>query len=106
MARITFIEFNGNEHTVEAEEGKSLMQVAVENLVPGIVGDCGGVCACATCHAYIDAAVLDQLPPRGDDEDAMLEGVLEFKDNSRLTCQIIVGPELDGLIVRMPESQC
>jgi ferredoxin, 2Fe-2S len=105
MTKVVFIEFNGNEHVVEAENGKSLMQTAVDHMVPGIVGDCGGCCTCATCHGYVDEAWVARLKPRSDDETMMLEGALAVKSNSRLTCQITVQPELDGLVVRLPESQ-
>lgn len=105
MTKVVFIEFNGTEHAVEAENGKSLMQTAVDHMVPGIVGDCGGCCTCATCHGYVDEAWISRLKPRSDDETMMLEGALAVKPNSRLTCQITVQPELDGLVVRLPESQ-
>jgi ferredoxin, 2Fe-2S len=105
MTRITYIEHNGTEHVVEAEEGQSVMQAAVENLVPGIVGDCGGCCSCATCHGYVDPAWADKLPPKSDDEAMMLDGALEVQPESRLTCQIKVHAGLDGLVVRLPKSQ-
>lgn len=105
MTKIIFIEYEGTEHVVEAEEGKSLMQTALDNGVPGIVGDCGGCCSCATCHGYIGHAWLDKVDTKTDDESAMLEGALDVRDNSRLTCQIKVRPDLGGLIVRLPKSQ-
>lgn len=105
MTRIVFIEHDGNEHHIEAEDGQTLMQVAVDNLVPGIVGDCGGSCSCATCHAYIGNEWLTYLPPRGEDENMMLEGVLEPRDNSRLACQVNICAELDGMVVELPERQ-
>lgn len=105
MTTITFVEFNGTEHRVEAEDGKSVMKNAIDNSVPGILGDCGGCCTCATCHGYIDPAFLPRLAPKSPDEEAMLDGVLELKDNSRLTCQITVSPVVEGLIVRLPASQ-
>jgi 2Fe-2S ferredoxin len=103
--KIIFIEHNGTEHTVESEAGKSLMQVAIGNGVPGIAADCGGCMACATCHAYVDPAWVDKLPAIGDEEAAMLETCTNPQPNSRLTCQINVLPELDGIVLRLPESQ-
>jgi len=105
MIKITFIEHNGTEHVVESDAGKSLMQVAISNGVPGIVADCGGCLACATCHAYIDPAWVDKLPPKSKDEADLLETCMSPQENSRLTCQINVKPELDGIVVRLPESQ-
>ena len=103
MPKIIFIEPNGRQHVVEAAVGKPLMQVAVDNLLPGIAGDCGGCCSCATCHAYVDDAWADKLPPKQEDEVMMLEGVLDLKPNSRLTCQFEVKPELDGLVLHLPQ---
>jgi 2Fe-2S ferredoxin len=74
-------------------------------MVPGIVGDCGGCCSCATCHGYVDNTWIAKLPPKTDGESMMLEGALAVQDNSRLTCQISVQSELDGLVVRLPASQ-
>lgn len=105
MPKILYIEHNGTQHLIEAEAGKSVMQVAVENMVPGIVGDCGGCCSCATCHGYVDPAWTDRLPAPSADETMMLDGALSVQPNSRLTCQITLRPELDGLVIRLPESQ-
>ena len=105
MTKITYIEHDGTKHVVDAEDGKSVMQTAVENMVPGIMGDCGGCCTCATCHGYIDPSWNSKLPAKSADETMMLEGALAVRDNSRLTCQITVKPELDGLVVQLPESQ-
>ena len=102
MTKIVFIEHNGTEHVVEADVGRSLMQAAVDNLVPGIVADCGGSCSCATCHRFIGEP---WLPAPQADEKSLLEGLLETHDNSRLTCQISITPALDGLVVRLPKSQ-
>ena len=105
MVSITFIEHSGTEHTVEAEEGKSVMMSAVDNSVPGIDADCGGACACATCHIFVPAEWQDKTGERNAMEESMLqlaEGVME---NSRLSCQIEVSNELNGLVVHMPESQ-
>jgi ferredoxin, 2Fe-2S len=105
MPRILFIEHNGAEHSVDAEVGKTVMQAAVENLISGIVGDCGGSCSCATCHCYVDPAWAERLQPASESETMMIEGALHAQDSSRLSCQIVVEPELDGLVVRLPVSQ-
>ena len=105
MPSITFIEFSGEEHVLEAEDGQSLMQLAVDNMVPGIGGECGGACSCATCHGYIDESQLALLPAKLKDEVYMLEGALEVRENSRLCCQIKFREALDGLKVSLPESQ-
>ena len=105
MPQIVFIEHNGTQHVIEAPVSNSVMRIAVENMVPGIVGDCGGSCSCATCHAYVEGPAAENLAPAGEDETMMLESAVEVKPNSRLTCQIVVQPELDGLIVRLPMSQ-
>ena len=105
MPTIVFIEHDGKEHDVQAEAGRSVMQAAVENAVPGIVADCGGSCSCGTCHGFIDPAWLARIPPAGTAESALLEGLLELKPNSRLTCQIAVTVDIDGMVVRLPKSQ-
>ena len=105
MPKITYIEQNGKERTVEVPVGWSVMEGAVKNRVPGIDADCGGACACATCHVYVDPAWEDKLPPREEMEQSMLDFALEVKNNSRLSCQLRVTPALDGLIVRTPKSQ-
>jgi 2Fe-2S ferredoxin len=107
MPKITFIEHDGTRHTVEIAIGKSVMQAAVENNVPGIDADCGGECACATCHVYVDAAWLPVtgLPVPGSQEASMLSFAAVTQDDSRLSCQIPVTAALDGLVVRMPEGQ-
>lgn len=105
MAKITYIEQNGTEHTVEAEEGVSVMEAAVNNMVPGIDADCGGACACATCHVYVDEAWRDKTGKPEAMEESMLDFAYEPKENSRLSCQIKVAAELDGLVVRLPEFQ-
>ncbi|ASG22256.1 MULTISPECIES: 2Fe-2S iron-sulfur cluster-binding protein [Azospirillaceae] len=105
MPKITFIDPDGHRHDLEAEEGQSVMKVAVAHGVPGIEADCGGACACATCHVYVDpdwAAAAGS--PQGD-EAAMLEFAVEPQPTSRLSCQIKMGPALDGLLVRIPLSQ-
>jgi 2Fe-2S ferredoxin len=107
MPKITFIEHNGTAHTVDVAVGRSVMQAAVDNNVPGIDADCGGECACATCHVYVDAAWLAKtgLPAPDSQEASMLSFAAVTQDDSRLSCQITVTAELDGLVVRMPEGQ-
>ena len=101
MPTVTYIEFNGTPHTVEADSGTTLMQAAVDNGVPGIDADCGGGCACATCHVEVDEAWLEKLHPANDDEEAMLDSVPILSSGSRLSCQIIFTSELEGLEVRL-----
>jgi len=105
MPKITYIDTTGKERTVEVPEGWSVMEGAVKNLVPGIDADCGGACACATCHVYVDPAWVEKLPPKQDMEETMLDFAQELEPNSRLSCQIKVTPELDGLVVKTPKSQ-
>jgi len=105
MATITYIEFNGTEHVVEANSGQTVMSAAVDNGVPGIDADCGGACSCATCHVMIDPAWADRLDPPDASETGMLQFVPTPEPTSRLSCQIPVTDVLDGLIVRMPEFQ-
>ena len=107
MPKITFIEHNGKAHTVEIGLGKTVMEAAVHNNVPGIDADCGGECACATCHVYIDPEWLAKigLPVAGSQEASMLSFAAVTQPDSRLSCQITVTPDLDGLVVRMPEGQ-
>jgi ferredoxin, 2Fe-2S len=104
-ARITFVRPDGTLHTVDALCGKSLMESARANAVSGILADCGGELSCSTCHCYVDASWIACLPKASDDETAMLGFVWEPKPNSRLTCQIRVTPDLDGLVLRVPERQ-
>lgn len=105
MPTVVFIEHTGAVHQVEAPLNKSLMQVALDNAVPGILGDCGGSCSCATCHGYVDEPWAARLPPRSESEAFMLDGVPELRDNSRLCCQLRMTPELDGLTIHLPEEQ-
>ncbi len=105
MAKIKYIEFNGNEHEIEVSNGLTLMEGAIKNKIPGIDADCGGACACATCHVYVDNKWIEKLSPKDDSEEDMLDFAFEVKSNSRLSCQITVSDELDGLIVNMPEKQ-
>jgi 2Fe-2S ferredoxin len=105
MPTVIFIEHNGEHHAVRGEVGQSLMQVAKNNLVPGILADCDGNCACATCHVYIEPEWSAHLAPAGEEEENLLPGVLDQQDNSRLACCVNLIPELDGLVVRLPKSQ-
>ena len=105
MPKITFIEFNGAEHVVEAGIGQSLMQAAANKMVPGILADCGGNCSCATCHVYIDERWSGRTVPPTKEEKDMLECALHVTGASRLSCQVNVTEGLDGLVVRLPESQ-
>jgi len=104
MPQITFIGSDGRAVKVAAKSGHSLMEVAVDNDIAGMVAECGGACACATCHAYIDAAWLDRMPPMQDMEDAMLDSALDRRENSRLSCQIEVSDALDGLVVTIADN--
>jgi ferredoxin, 2Fe-2S len=105
MPRMTFIEHNNTEHTVDARDGQSVMQAAIDNAVSGILADCGGYCNCATCHCYVDERWISRVPRAQRAELDMLGGAIEAKDNSRLGCQIRLTSELDGLVVRLPLSQ-
>lgn len=105
MPQITYIESSGAEHCVEVPEGLSVMKGAANNGIPGIPADCGGACACATCHVYIDPAWINRVTPLSEDEDAMLEFAEPREETSRLSCQVFVTADLDGLRVRIPESQ-
>jgi len=105
MVKVKYIEFDGTEHEVEVEAGTTLMRAAVFNGVPGIDAECGGACACATCHVYVPREWQSMLPEQASTELDMLEFANEAQDNSRLSCQIILTDELDGLTVHMPEFQ-
>jgi 2Fe-2S ferredoxin len=105
MAKITYIESNGKEHVIEARNGQSVMEGAVKNNIPGIDADCGGACACATCHVYVDDAWTDKTGKASVMEESMLDFANDLQPNSRLSCQITVSDALDGLIVRLPEYQ-
>jgi len=105
MPTITLIEFNGQQHTIDAEPGKTLMQNAMDNMVPGIDADCGGACACGTCHCFIE----DQWSNATGDTNALEESMLGMRpdraESSRLSCQIDVSANMDGMVVRLPEYQ-
>jgi len=105
MVKITYIAHDGGVQTVDARLGASLMEVAVKNNIQGIAGDCGGACACATCHVYVHRAWVQRIGDRSSVEEAMLEFAEGVEANSRLACQITVGAALDGLVVHLPPSQ-
>jgi 2Fe-2S ferredoxin len=105
MARITYIEHDGRAHEVEVKSGLSVMEGAVRNNVPGIDADCGGACACATCHVYVDDAWREATGKPSAMEESMLDFAEEVEAGSRLSCQIRVSDALNGLIVRLPASQ-
>ena len=105
MARITYIAADGAARTLDVPDGESLMEAAVANGVPGIDGDCGGNCACATCHVHVDAAWLAAAGGKSEMEAAMLDFAEGVTADSRLACQIMASPALDGMVVRTPVSQ-
>ena len=105
MAKITYITDDNQNHTIEVQNGLSVMEGAVQNDIPGIDADCGGGMACATCHVYVKEDWLDKLPTKEDGEEDMLDMAYEPKQNSRLSCQLIVSDELDGLVVNIPTKQ-
>jgi len=106
MTLITFIEPSGQVRQIDVADGWSLMQAAITGGIDGIVGECGGSCACATCHCYVDEARLADLPPPAQGELDMLENVAaERRPNSRLACQIKAGPAIEGLVVELPSCQ-
>jgi ferredoxin, 2Fe-2S len=105
MPKITFIEANGTEYVTEAENGSTVMETAIMNGVPGIIAECGGACTCATCHAYVDEAFAEIVGGPSMMEEDMLDFAYDVRPNSRLSCQIKVRDELDGLIMRVPSRQ-
>ena len=105
MPKITLIEHSGTSHTIDAQPGMSLMQNAIDNFVPGIDADCGGACACATCHVYVDEAWKDKTGSAEQMEEDMLDFAYDVRETSRLSCQIKISDELDGLVVKLPEKQ-
>ena len=100
MAKITYIEDDGTEHAIDVENGMTVMEGAIQNSIPGIDADCGGACACATCHVYVDEAWMEKTGKPESMEEDMLDFAFDVRDNSRLSCQIKVTDELDGLIVK------
>ena len=105
MPTLICTEHNGTIHRVHAENGQTVMQAVVQAMVPGLIGDCGGSCNCATCHAYIDADWVQRLSPAESMETGMLEYAIEPRANSRLTCQLWITGALDGLAIRLPRTQ-
>ena len=105
MAKITYINSNGSSKTIEVENGLSVMEGAIQNNIPGIDADCGGSMACATCHVYVEEKWLNKIQKAEEAEEDMIDMAFEPKKNSRLSCQLIVSEELDGLIVTTPSKQ-
>lgn len=105
MVTVTYVSYDGTEHVVKVFPGMSAMEGAVKNGVPGVDADCGGACACATCHVHVDAAWLSAVGNPGDMESAMLEFAYGRRKDSRLSCQITVSEDLDGLILNLPKRQ-
>ena len=105
MPRITFVDVDGEARTVDAEIGATVMETAIANDIPGILASCGGACACATCHVYVDDAWWEMLSQRTDEEEDMLDTAHDVRPTSRLSCQIKVVEALDGLRVQTPEKQ-
>ena len=105
MPKITYIEHSGKSHTINVANGLSVMEGAVQNNIPGIDADCGGSMACATCHVYVKDEWFDKITKKSEGEDDMIDQAYEPKKNSRLSCQILVSPEIDGLEIHLPEKQ-
>lgn len=105
MPTVTYIEFDGQEHEIEVAPGNSVMRGAVDNQLRGIIAECGGNMSCGTCHVYVDSTWFDKIGDKSEMEEILLEGVCDAQPNSRLSCQIKVTEELDGLVVRLPQKQ-
>ncbi len=105
MAKITYIEHNGTPHLIEVPNGLTVMEGAVQNNIPGIDADCGGSCACATCHVYVDEKWFNKLPKKESAEEDMLDMAFQPEKFSRLSCQLTVTDEFNGLVVKMPSKQ-
>ena len=105
MGQVTYVEYDGTAHDVRVDDGISIMEGAVRNGIPGIDADCGGQCACATCHVHVAPEWQALVGTAGEMEDELLNLAPERDEHSRLSCQIVMSPGLDGLVVRMPESQ-
>ena len=105
MTKITFIDAAGQSRTVDAEDGSTVMETALKNAIPGIEAECGGACACATCHVYVDDSWVEKLPKAEQMEEDMLDFAHDVRPTSRLSCQIRVTKDTDGLVVTTPESQ-
>ncbi|MCA0407125.1 MAG: 2Fe-2S iron-sulfur cluster binding domain-containing protein [Proteobacteria bacterium] len=105
MTKITFVAHDGSSRVVDAQNGMSVMEAAIKNGVPGIEAECGGACACATCHVYVDEAFAAKIEPASSMENDMLDFASDVKPTSRLSCQIKVSDAIDGLVVHTPERQ-
>ena len=105
MPKITYIDSSGNRKEIEVQKGLTVMEGAIQNNIPGIDADCGGAMACATCHVYVKEEWFNKLPKKEDGEEDMLDMAFEPKKNSRLSCQLMVSEQLDGLVVDLPEKQ-
>lgn len=103
--QIKFVDPTGSDHLVDVDPGENAMRCATRHSVPGIVGECGGALACATCHGYVAEDWMSKLIPPSDLEMEMLEGCIDVRPNSRLTCQLLLDPALDGLVIQIPQSQ-
>ena len=105
MPLIKYVEASGSEQEVEVAVGENIMQGAVDNMIDSILAECGGACACATCHCYVDDAWAGKIPAPQSAEQDLLEAVVDPKENSRLSCQIVVTDDMEGFTVHLPESQ-
>lgn len=105
MTTLIYVEANGTRHEIDAEVGSNVMQVAVDNQIDAIIGECGGILSCATCHCYVEPARFDELSEASDFEKEMLEGALDVKPNSRLSCQLVVTEAMEGMVFELPEKQ-
>ncbi len=105
MTKLTFVAVDGTRHEVDADDGTTVMENAIKNGIPGIEAECGGACACATCHVYVDDEWTERVGSPDVMEEDMLDFAYDMRPNSRLSCQIRVSSELDGLVVHLPERQ-
>jgi len=105
MVKITFVQKDGARQDVDGQPGMTVMEAAVKAMVPGIDADCGGACACATCHVYVEPEWLEKVGKRNEMEEDMLDFAFDVRDNSRLSCQIKISDAIDGLVVKVPEKQ-
>ena len=105
MVKINFVDFEGKTRSVDADVGSTVMEAAIRNDIPGIEAECGGACACATCHVYVDEAFAEKMPKAEPMEEDMLDFAFDVRNNSRLSCQIKVTAALEGLTVTTPEQQ-
>jgi 2Fe-2S ferredoxin len=105
MVKISFVQKDGARQEVDGQVGMTVMEAAVKAMVPGIDADCGGACACATCHVYVEPEWLEKVGKRNEMEEDMLDFAFDVRDNSRLSCQIKITDAIDGLVVKVPEKQ-